>query len=526
MRKRNLRNKESGMALLIALMALFLISAIGLGMMYMSTGEASINGNYKDTQLAFFAMRGGLEEARDRLRTNSPSSIAPLLTTMNLPGGNNSIVYITNSSGAGDTVDPRRYLNGNNQYFDDELCHETVPGVTCNQNIPASMVQPYQASIDPYGSTTSSMKYKWVRVTLKQNNTFPNALVAPIDATHTATSQVCWDSTTNREVLLSYMNSLGGPGTPYANCDAARTIGNQQVGPLYIVTALAITPSGSRRIGQYETAAEDITPPPGALSLDGPGVPNNIFSQPSSNQYYVNGNDGSAPSGSPPAKAGCTPNQPAAPAIGTSATGVTNIDANLLGPPDRSNHYTGSTPSPSVVDDSAQLSGGMYANPSTLNNLVSMLANGADTTLSGCSMNAPSTTGNCVPPATGLGTIANPQITFVNGDFNMGNASGVGVLVVTGDLNVTGNGQFTGLVLVIGQGIMNVNGGGNGTFYGSVFVANTNAHTSPFAQLATVGQPLLNWNGGGGNGIYYNSCWADAINGMHYSVVASREEMY
>ena len=128
MRKRNLRNKESGMALLIALMALFLISAIGLGMMYMSTGETSINANYKDTQLAFFAMRGGLEEARDRLRSNSPSSIAPLLTTMALPGGNNSIVYITNPS-AGETVDPRRYINGTNQYFDDELCHETVrPG--------------------------------------------------------------------------------------------------------------------------------------------------------------------------------------------------------------------------------------------------------------------------------------------------------------------------------------------------------------------------------------------------------------
>ena len=230
MRKRNLRNKESGMALLISLMALFLISAIGLGMMYMSTGETSINANYKDTQLAFFAMRGGLEEARDRLRSNSPSSIAPLLTTMALPGNANSIVYITNPS-AGETVDPRRYLSGNNQYFDDELCHETVAGVTCNQSIPASMVQPYQASIDPYSGQSSSMKYKWVRVTLKQNNTFPNALVAPIDATHTATSQVCWDSTTNREVLLSYLNSLGGPGTPYANCDAARTIGSQQVGP-------------------------------------------------------------------------------------------------------------------------------------------------------------------------------------------------------------------------------------------------------------------------------------------------------
>ncbi len=388
------------------------------------------------------------------------------------------------------------------------------------------MVQPYQASIDPYTSTTSSLKYKWVRVTLKQNNTFPNALVAPIDATHTATSQVCWDSSTNQEVLLSYLNSLGGAGAPWPNCDTARTIGSQQVGPLYIVTALAITPSGSRRIGQYETSAEYITPPPGALSLDGPGQPANIFSQPSSNQYYINGTDGSAPSGSPPAKAGCTPNQPAAPAIGTSATGVTNIDAHLLGPPNRSSHYTGSTPSPSVVDDTTQLSTTMYANPSTLNNLVSTLANGADATLNGCSMNAPTTAGNCVPPAQGLGTIANPQITYVNGDFNLGNASGVGVLVVTGDFNVTGNGQFTGLVLIVGQGVMNVSGGGNGTFYGSVFIADTNSHTSPYSQLSSVGQPLLNWNGGGGNGIYYNSCWADMINGMHYQVVASREEMY
>jgi Tfp pilus assembly protein PilX len=523
MRKRNLRNKESGMALLIALMALFLISAVGLGMMYMSTGETSINGNYKDTQLAFFAMRGGLEEGRDRLRSNSPNSIASLLATMPLPGGPKSIVYITNSSGASDTVDPK---TAGNLYFDDELCHETtVPAVACNADITATMVQqPYVTSVSPYTLSNSSLKYKWVRITLKQNNTFPNALV---NTTVGDTSQVCWDSSSNREVTLSYLNSLAG--TAYANCDQMRTIGGQQVGPLYIVTSLAITPSGSRRIGQYETAAEYITPPPGALSLDGPGQPANIFSQPSSNKYYVNGTDGSAPSGSPPAKAGCTPNQPAAPAIGTSATGVTNIDANLLGPPNRSDHYTGSTASPAVVDETTQLSTTMYANPSTLNNLVSMLANGADYTLNSCSMNGNTYNGNssaCTPPAQGLGTTANPQITYVNGDFNMGNASGAGVLVVTGDLNVNGNGQFTGLVLVVGQGVMNVNGGGNGTFYGSMFIANTNGHTAPYSQLSSVGQPWLNWNGGGGNGIYYNSCWADAINGMHYMVVASREEMY
>jgi hypothetical protein len=296
------------------------------------------------------------------------------------------------------------------------------------------------------------------------------------------------------------------------------------------VTSLALTPSGSRRIGQYETAAETITPPPGALSLDGPAPAPpavGIFDPtPNSNQYYVNGTDGSAPAGNaPPAMAGCNPNQAAAPAIGTSPTGVTSILDPTTGiPANRDDHYIGSTPAPAVVDDTAALTG-LYSNPATLNTLVSTLANGADITLNGCSMNG-SFGSACTPPAQGLGTTANPQITYVNGDFNMGNSSGAGVLVVTGNLNINGTGSFTGLVLVIGQGTMIVKGGGNGTFYGSVFVANTNDRNSPFSQLATLGSPSLQWSGGGGNGIYYNSCWADAINGMHYIVVASREEMY
>ncbi len=49
LRNRNLRNKERGIALLIVLMALFLISAVGMGMIFMSNTETSINQNYKDT---------------------------------------------------------------------------------------------------------------------------------------------------------------------------------------------------------------------------------------------------------------------------------------------------------------------------------------------------------------------------------------------------------------------------------------------------------------------------------------------
>jgi len=110
------RNHERGMALILVLLALLLVSAIGMGMIYMSTTETSINSNYKDTQLAFFAMRGGLEEMRDRMRSDSlqptPALAIPLIPT-NWPGSAtpaNSIVYITNPS-LGENIDPKTFGN-------------------------------------------------------------------------------------------------------------------------------------------------------------------------------------------------------------------------------------------------------------------------------------------------------------------------------------------------------------------------------------------------------------------------------
>ena len=96
MHRKNRRNGESGIALILALLALLLVAAVGLGMIYMSNTETSINTNYKDTQLAFFAMRGGLEEMRDRMRSNS---VNPITLPTAMPGTANSILYITNPRG-------------------------------------------------------------------------------------------------------------------------------------------------------------------------------------------------------------------------------------------------------------------------------------------------------------------------------------------------------------------------------------------------------------------------------------------
>ncbi len=498
-------------------MALFLVAAVGMGMIYMSNTETSINANYRDTQLAFFSMRGGLEEMRDRMRTSAPN---PITLPTAMPGSANSIVYITNPSSASTTeVDPKLY---GNTYFDDEFCHESFVGLTYlpqGTPCPSTAAPPsnatYVSSVMPYTNTSSSLKYKWVRITLKQNGTFPNALVDSTQTGVNLASQVCWDSVNSKEVVA---NAIG-----YANCTAASAAG-LLIAPVYIVTALAYTPSGSRRVGQYETAAFSINPPYTALGVDGAGA---NFLPTSSNNFFISGVDSGVAgwTASGGGAGACTPTGPSVvPAVAVADAADAAADKlAVAGPPDRSDHYTGclaaascTTSSgpllygfPSIVDGSAagtnQLTG-LWSSPPLLNKMVATLANGADVTLNcgigtACSGTAP------------YGTSANPQITYVNGDFNFGNNSGAGVMVVTGTLNMSGGSNFNGLILVIGQGIITVGGGGSG-------------QTSPYAQLGTLGPPTYNWAGGGTNGIQYNSCWAGIGNSLHYMVIASREEMY
>src|SRR6202140_2367505 len=387
---RNLRNNpnnESGIALLIVLMALFLVAAVGMGMIYMSNTETSINANYRDTQVAFFSMRGGLEEMRDRMPASAPSPITLPTAMPSTTAG--SIVYITNP-GASETVAPATF---GSTYFDDEFCHESFtgsgvtyrsPGTPCGSaDAPPSGLTTV-ASIMPYTGTSSSLKYKWVRVTLKQNGTFPNALVAPIDASHPAASQVCWDTTNNKETVLYAL------GSTYINCADARAH-NLMVEPVYIVTSLAITPQGSRRVGQYETAAVSITPPPSSIALDGSGT---NFGPPNSNNGAISGIDGS---GTPPAVAGCTPSGASVPAIGTSDMAEESAHAAAI-PGGRTGNYPGAAPTmptgvaaiPSVVDMGSDAGGTNqlrnWSTPAQLNSLVAQIANGADYTYN-CGIN-------------------------------------------------------------------------------------------------------------------------------------------
>ena len=515
LRATDVRRNERGMALLLVLLTLLLLSAIGLGMMYMSDTETSVNSNYRDTQLSFFAMRAGLEEVRDRMRSNS---IAPLTLPTAMPGAANSIVYVINPAGAADVVDPKNMANA---YSDDEFCQQNFVGlpsgalgVPCTVGPPSASVAAYVNSFSPNTNTAAALKYKWARLTLKQNATI---LGAKVDGTQADDKQVCFQTAANQEIPLSLI-----PGGPYASCDAAQTSG-QDASPVYILTSLAVTPQGSRRIGQYEVAGMSFTPPPAALGLDGPAA---VFSpRPSSNVWFANGNDTGVAGYTASGGTGtCTPSAIAqVPGVGAGdATGVTTIDTAITQTPNRTANYIGAGGAPSVVNQGSTGTGqwgGQWSSPSQLDSLVNTLANAADVTYS-CGIGA------ACSPSGAVGTNANPQITYVDGDFNYGSTSGAGVLVVTGTLFLTGNASFNGLILVIGQGTVSESGGGNANFNGTVFLAKTHSSTPPYPELATLDSPLFSWNGGGGATVQYNSCWANVGNKLRYGVIATREEMY
>ncbi len=94
------------------------------------------------------------------------------------------------------------------------------------------------------------------------------------------------------------------------------------------------------------------------------------------------------------------------------------------------------------------------------------------------------------------GTSADPAFTFVDGDCTLD--GGGGLIIVTGNLLMHGNPSFDGLILVLGNGHVERDGGGNGDIMGAVTVARFNS-TGGFLP------PFFDTNGGGNSTMQYDS---------------------
>jgi len=68
------RNSEAGVALLVAIFILLLISAVAISLIIASGTESSLAANYRSSTSAYYASQSGMEEARGRLMPKSPNA--------------------------------------------------------------------------------------------------------------------------------------------------------------------------------------------------------------------------------------------------------------------------------------------------------------------------------------------------------------------------------------------------------------------------------------------------------------------
>jgi hypothetical protein len=193
--KHSRRRKQSGIALLVALFALLLLSAIGMGMMFSANTETNVNANYREKQMAIYAALAGGMEVKDRLTSTGDITVPAGLPAV----GVGNVLYIINPK-SGETVAPWLYSN---KYYDTELCHDNVMGLTgtygvqCPQastSFPAGTAWYTTRDNSSVGYTgvfklNPPLDYKWARVQLKANNTTN----FPADGSTSNAGQVCWN---------------------------------------------------------------------------------------------------------------------------------------------------------------------------------------------------------------------------------------------------------------------------------------------------------------------------------------------
>src|SRR4051812_31633222 len=133
MKKTSSRKRQRGIALLVTLFALMLLSAIGLAMMYATNTEVMINANFRDKQSAQYGSMSGVQEARDRIQP--VNVVAPIVAPTGLPVTTAAnVIYIINPK-SGETVAP---WDTTNSYFATELCRERTLGLSGTAGVPCT----------------------------------------------------------------------------------------------------------------------------------------------------------------------------------------------------------------------------------------------------------------------------------------------------------------------------------------------------------------------------------------------------
>jgi len=474
---------QAGIALLISIFILLLISVVAIALIVSSGTETSLAGNYRSSTGVYYAALSGLEEARGRLLGKNSGSFKSTASAGFIPSPlpMGQPVYIINPVGS-ETVAPWDPAS-------------TYPDLEFNQEFQTSTgyslpnPSPRTNSLSTVAGVPGPL-YKWVRI----NAVSEKAIGVDVDADGLDNTPLYYDSNLSRLVAT-------GSG------------GAQQV---FEITSFAVLPNGSQKILQYLVALAPANIPsfpsglsfPAALTIAGPSTGGVVFTPPTTNaSYWVSGVDLTSV---PNCTAGSNVD-----AIGVfSGTDVTNVTGSI--PAATKTKYDGlTTPGPDVKDVSGSFLVGLQT-PSQLDSLAQSIATNADVTVAPAGGTA---YGSDLTPLLFSGSnpsgmsSTNPLTVVVKGDLDLTgwNNTGYGLLLVTGNLNYDPDASWKGMVLVIGKGTVTGSRGGSGEFDGAFFVAKTRDASGNLLPDPNLGNASVIFASAMGSlGIRYSSCWVKA----------------
>jgi hypothetical protein len=509
------RRSEKGIALLIAIFVLLLISVVAIALLVSSGTETALGANYRASSTVYYAALAGLEEARGRLLPKNPTyfGASVISPTTQFPLG--QTLYVINRL-PGDNIVP---WDSSNTYYDKE--YQSEFNAAASSAAWQSVSSVWDNNIQGFPGPI----YKWVRITAATERSL--YLDVNADGVYDHTTPIYYNS--------AQVDSFGKPA-PSLILTAIPPATAVQV---LQITALAYLPNGSQKLLQYLVApiATNLAFP-AAITLDGPNVPNSgsyPFTVPWGANFFVDGRDqyfslgaGGCVAGNPsplPVRGiGYSNNDSSfgniTAAIGPSITGdFTGSPAAGTGSSSPNVYYVGNLPPtgpPTLASNLQSLA--------EVNTVVTTLTQIADVTLDGTVTPVIQSDSQNAMPA-GM-SATNPMTVVVNGDLNTTGwtGTGYGVLLVTGTFTYDSNSTWNGVILVIGKGIFSshVFSQGTGRINGAVFVATTlDTSGNP---LPALGSPVFDFGGQGSQGIYYSSCWVQYVqSATKYQVLSFHE---
>jgi hypothetical protein len=465
------RRSEEGIALLIAIFVLLLISVVAIALLVSSGTETALGANYRSSSTVYYAALAGLEEARGRLLPKNPNYFGTSVIPNPMPLG--QTVYLINRL-PGETITP---WDSSDKYYDKEYQSEF--------GVPASSAS-WQSRNSVWDNNVQGIPgplFKWVRV----NAVTEQSLYIDVD----------YSSSYDSSTLIYYDPAhLDSGGNPWPSLIVNPSPPATAVQVLEI-TALAYLPNGSQKYLQYLVApVKSGIAFPAALTLDGVS---DAYAGPDHNNFQVLG-------ASDPGDSACgTPSTPY-PVYGVGVPDASDVATVIAGiPAGQGGKYQGSGGStPNVMQVTLPPN---LQTVQSLDKLVQGIIQNADAVITGPAnqSNLPSTMSATNPMTVAI--VGDPTVPS-QGNFSLGAGfTGYGLLLVTGDFTYDPGSFWNGIILVIGQGsVTKIPGGSGGLFSGAMLIAQTRDSSGNLLPGPNPGPATFNdtGTGGVGQGIFYN----------------------